>query len=100
MATSERFDELLETRDKDLEPIADLWSWSLNYGPGKGPATAFLDLIGYSAEEFGEALYPWSDPQLGYLELGKLAAALDTYSNHPTVVRAFVEELLDAEHER
>jgi hypothetical protein len=91
--------ELLETRDPELEPIADLYSWSTNYNAGEGPFSLFLDLIGWSEENIGEPLYSLENApsRLGYLELGKLAAALDSYSDHPSAVSEYVEQLMAAE---
>jgi len=82
-----------------VSDVADLWHWSTNYGAGEGPITLFLDLIGYSDEEFGQPVYAptvrlmsnaatgplardmssW-DASLGYLELDKLADALKQYT--------------------
>jgi hypothetical protein len=78
--------------------VADLWNWSTNYDAGKGPASLFLDLIGYSADEFGENLYVLGNASgLGYVELGKLAAALTEYADRPGDVREYVEALMAAE---
>jgi hypothetical protein len=88
---------LLETEDKRFEPIARLYSWSTNYEPGKGPFTAFLDLIGWSMEEIGETLYNFKDASLGYLELSYLASALEVYSDYPSDVMEYVNELISAE---
>ena len=79
------------------ESTQDLYSWSLNYDAGKGPFTLFLDLIGVSFDEFGEALYTLTDSSLGYVELGKLAAALEEYADNPSTVSEYVAELLSAE---
>lgn len=79
--------------------ITDLWDWSQNFDAGKGPATAFLDLIGYSEEEFGHGLYDFTDSQLGYLELSKLGAALTEYAEDPSGTMWFVRRLLEAEAE-
>ena len=42
---------------KGCSAVQDLYSWSLNYNAGCGPYTLFLDLIGWSFENHGEALY-------------------------------------------
>lgn len=73
---------------------ADLWHWSTNYDAGKGPFTVFLDLIGWSEENIGEPLYDMRPASLGYLELGKLAAALEEYATRPGDVLEWVEGLL------
>ena len=71
-----------------------LWHWSTNYDAGKGPITLFLDLTGWSEENIGEPLYSLKDASLGYLELGKLADALNEYADRPTDVMEWLEGLL------
>jgi hypothetical protein len=73
---------------------ADLWHWSTNYDAGRGPFTLLLDLIGWSHDELGQPLYDMADPSLGYVELHKLAKALDEYTARPTDVRAWIDELM------
>jgi hypothetical protein len=88
--------------DEDAPPgceaVQDLYSWSLNFDPGKGPFTVFLDLIGYSQEQFGENL-AGGEYNLGYLEHEKLGDALKEYANNPSAVEDYVNELLAAESE-
>ena len=79
------------------EAVQDLYSWSLNYDPGKGPFTLFLDLIGYTQDEYGETFYDLKDPSLGYLELEKLSEALSEYVSRPYDVKEHVERLMRAE---
>lgn len=79
------------------EETADLWHWSTNCDPGKGPFTLFLDLIGWSEDEIGETLFSLSSTSLGYLELSKLADALNEYTDRPTDVRKWVDELMRIE---
>jgi hypothetical protein len=79
------------------EGVQDLYSWSLNFDAGRGPFSLFVDLIGWSDEHFGEPIYNLSDMSLGYLELGKLAAALTEYADRPQDVTAYVDALLNAE---
>ena len=80
--------------------VQDLYSWSLNYDASTGPFTLFLDLIGYSADEFGVRLYNMDKMSLGHVELSKLAAALESYSTRPYDVDAYVAALMAAEGER
>jgi hypothetical protein len=90
---------LEETAPKGCESVQDLYSWSLNYDAGKGPFTLFLDLIGYSFEEFGDTLYQLTESSLGYVELGKLALALTEYADRPSDVHTFITTLIEAEME-
>ena len=88
---------LEEDAPEGCEDVQDLYSWSLNYDAGTGPFTLFLDLIGYSFENFGEALYNLTESSLGYLECNQLARALMVYADHPHQVNAYVEALMEAE---
>ncbi len=76
-----------------VRATADLWHWSTNYDAGRGPITLMLDLIGWSEDNFGENIYNAPDGGLGYLELGKLAAALTEYADRPQDVRAWIDTL-------
>lgn len=90
--------EFTEDPPMNVWDVSDLWHWSTNYDPGKGPFTLFLDLIGYSYEEFGENLYDttgdYAASGLGYVELDKLARALSQYALNPRSTRAWIEELM------
>ncbi len=88
--------QLLEEPPKGCFNIASLWSWSSNYETQRGPATLFLDLIGWWQDEMGEALYNLNDP-LGYLELQYLRDALSDYLAEPEAVRSYIEALMAAE---
>ena len=88
---------LLDAAPQGCEPVADLYHWSLNFDCGRGPFALFLDLIGWSEEEIGQPLYTLDGAQLGYLELGKLAAALTGYADHPHEVRDYTAALMQAE---
>lgn len=97
--------------DPTVDSVADLWHWSTNYDAGCGPFALFLDIIGWSDEQLGEPLYGptaklkhgdvpnriaddnW-DQYLGYLEIGKLADALNEYAERPQDVRAWVDRLM------
>lgn len=82
------------------EGVESLYSWSSNH-EGLAPFRKFLDLIGYTEEEFGEPLGDWKEPSsaLGYREIGLLADALTEYANRPQDVEQFVKELLLVESE-
>ena len=82
------------------EAIASLYSWSSNYET-MTPFRKLLDLVGYTAEHYGESLADWSNPNeaLGYLEIGYLAEALEEWANRPLDCEAFISELLLVESE-
>jgi hypothetical protein len=94
---NDRFYSLLKTPADGCENIAHLWSWSLNYDSGKGPATLFLDLIGWSEDELGEPLYSLQGTSLGYVELSHLRDALNDYLRSPERARDFIAALMSAE---
>lgn len=88
----------LEDAPDYADGVASLYSWSTNYGSERDPFTLFLDMIGWSEDNIGEALYPpVSSSLLGYMELDKLADALKEYTNRPHDVRAYVDTLMELE---
>jgi hypothetical protein len=89
--------ELLEQDAPSCENVKELYHWSLNYDAGKGPFTLFLDMIGWSQDELGCAMYDLNDASLGYLELCKLTEALNEYTDNPTDVMVYVNQLIKAE---
>ena len=88
-----------ETPDRFASLVA-LWSWSLNFShTDKGnPFPLFLDIIGYSVDNWGETLTREVVP-LGYIESSRLADALETYSTDPHGVTAWLDGLIESERE-
>jgi hypothetical protein len=87
--------EYQEDAPMGVQDVADLWHWSTNYEPGKGPFTLFLDLIGYSEDEYGETFYTVKPSEgLGYVELDKLARALMQYALNPRSTRDWIDGLM------
>ena len=98
METQEKtLEVLLEQGESRFPEIVGLYQWSLNYEAGQGPMTLFIDLIGYSQEEHGLALYDLSKPLLGYLELDYLGDALKEYATIGSDAYDFVVSILEAE---
>jgi hypothetical protein len=89
----------LENPPEEFAAIAGLYHWSLNFDPGTGPFALFLDLIGWSEEHIGEALYPYP-PNLGYVELSKLADALNSYSARGPDAFRYTERLMELESQQ
>ena len=52
------------TEQNAIDAVDDLFSWSVNCNYPT-PATLFLDLIGYSEEQFGERLCKEKNAQHG-----------------------------------
>jgi hypothetical protein len=95
--TTTQLEELLEKGEERFPHIVGLYQWSTNYEAGKTPFTLFIDLIGYTQEQYGEALYNLDEPQLGYLELDYLGDALKEYATIGQDAYDFVVRILDAE---
>lgn len=93
------FWQLCETPPAYASSVAHLAHWSTNYEGGHTPFLLFCDLIGYSADNFGSALYSAShgDYGLGHVEAGLLAAALVEWADRPGDVVDFVSLLMSAE---
>ena len=79
-----------ETRFQDL---AELVNWSMNFDHKDSPYLAFLDLIGYSQDNYGDTMYQWDTNRMGYLELDYIADALKLYTSDPSAVLEWVTEL-------
>jgi hypothetical protein len=90
-------EQVLEKGEERFPHIVGLYQWSTNYEAGKTPFTLFIDLIGYTQEQYGEALYNLDKPQLGYLELDYLGDALKEYATIGQDAYDFVVRILDAE---
>ena len=90
---------LLET--EEFAPIAQLYSWGLNYDSHSNPFVLFLDLIGYTRDQYGETMFDLDRDSnyLGYLELDYLGDALKTYALRGGDAYRFVERLLEQEME-
>lgn len=91
--------DLYENPPKEAAETSALAEWSLNYDHKTGnPYQIFLDLIGYSDENYGVNLFGGKFSQvLGFMELDYLADALKEYANNPTAVLNFVAELQELE---
>jgi hypothetical protein len=92
--------DLLESPKPSQEHTAGLISWSMNYDLKTGtPYHIFLDLIGYSADEYGSNLFNYTNIQevLGFMELDYLGDALKEYANNPQEVLDFIEAIDEAE---
>jgi hypothetical protein len=90
------FWELIETPAANVADVTELIHWSMNYDIKTGtPYHLFLDLIGYSFENFGERLYQGeSSAVLGYLEMDKIGKALIEYSSNPQAVEDWITLLM------
>jgi hypothetical protein len=74
----------------------ELFEWSLNYDHKDRPFNLFLDLIGWSDENYGVKMHD-STLQLGYVEADYLGKALMEWANKPQQIEAWVTELMSCE---
>lgn len=89
--------EVLENASPKVQAIAELVDWSLNYDYQTGtPYWAFLDLIGYSDEEYGAKLNPESF-SLDYSSADSFAAALVVWATRPEAAYDFIREVQNAD---
>jgi hypothetical protein len=82
------------------EHTAGLISWSMNYDLKTGtPYHIFLDLIGYSANEYGLSLFDYNNVHrvLGFMELDYLGDALKEYADNPQAVLDLIGAIDEAE---
>lgn len=84
---------VLENPPQGCESVADLAIWAENEDFSRGTIwLEFLDLIGYSYLHFGNKINEY-DYQAGYLELSKLAKALEQYATRPETVKDYIMEI-------
>ena len=74
----------------------ELYEWSQNFNYPT-PFTVFMDLIGFSKEEFGGNLVSDYTEILGYWEIDYLADALKEYAKYPEEVTTAINKIIYAE---
>ena len=90
-------DNLLDNPPAGCEDVANLYVWSGNYDYKDGnPYCAFLDLIGYSMENYGEKLNP-RHYQIDHISADSFAGALKRWSERPNDVVDYIIALENGE---
>lgn len=93
---------------EQLEENAPSWAsatvalanWSRgNYEFDRSPYLLFLDLIGYSEEEYGTSFISEPSKVLGYLEVDYLADALKEYATRPHDITDIIRKHDELEQE-
>ena len=74
----------------------ELYEWSQNYNYPT-PFTVFMDLIGFSKEEFGGNLVSDYTEIVGFYEIDSLADALKEYAKYPEAVITAINKIIYAE---
>ena len=98
---NDSYRKLIDEAPERFEKIAYLWDWSLNH-EYPTPASLFLDLIGYTLDEYGELLCGNMKQTIGGLgtrEISLIGLAMDEYATRPTDATVFIEALLEAERD-
>lgn len=90
--------QIIEDAPTYCAAVAHLASWSGNYDHPT-PFALFLDIVGYSEENYGEPMFDLKqcETKLGYLEIGMLAEALTEYSENPRDVSEWIDVLMHAD---
>jgi hypothetical protein len=92
--------EYLEAETRHAESVRELANWSRNYDIITGtPFQLFLDLIGYSDENYGVNLIKKPHEVIGYLEADYLGDALKEYATNPQAVTDWIDGLMTVELE-
>lgn len=93
--------DYLERENPHAPETQALYAWGLNCERTSNPFLVFLDLIGWSMENYGDFLTMNGGitgfSSLGYLELDYLADALTEYADNPHSVREWVDGLMNTE---
>lgn len=89
--------DLIENPSEPVEYVAELVSWSMNFDYKTRPYLIFLDLIGYSMEEYGEPLTDPKNYNLGYVEHDLIGKGLIEYAQNPQMVLKYIADLQEAE---
>jgi len=88
--------EFLEQPNTHAPQTQALYEWGLNCNHNANPFLVFLDLTGWSEDNYGERMIT-NPASLGYMELDYLADALREYANNPHQVTAWVDTLMSCE---
>jgi hypothetical protein len=89
--------EVIQEAPDWAKPIAELVEWSLNYDHKTGtPYWAFLDIIGYSDEEYGEKLNA-EQFCLDYASADSFADSLKLWAIRPDDVYDFITKVQNAD---
>jgi len=92
----ETLDAVIERHEQKHPNIVALYNWSTNY-EYPSPMTYFLDLIGYSTEEFGDVQADWPKvtEKINLWELAYIADALQEYLKDAERSYEVIKDLMD-----
>ena len=96
----ETLEELENNPPKWAQATIALANWARgNYDFDRSPYLLFLDLIGYSVEEYGQPFITKHAEILGYLEMDYLADALKEYATRPQDIADIITKHSELESE-
>lgn len=90
--------QFLELPNEHARAAQDLYEWGRNCNRSGNPFLHFLDLIGWTEDNYGEGekAAP-AESSYGYVELEYLSDALTEYIAQPTRVSSWIDELMTKE---
>lgn len=95
------WDYIEQTPDK-FQALAELYAWGANFAGGStaNPFPLFLDIVGYSQDNYGSRASTWGDgvyDNLGWVEMDYLGKALCVYADRPSECDDWLTGLLALE---
>ncbi len=88
--------EFLERPNRYAPEAQACYEWGLNCNTNSNPFLFFLDLIGWSEENYGTR-FVLNPQSLGYMELDYLGDALKEYADRPREVTEWLDALMACE---
>lgn len=88
---------------EQLQPILALYRWSVGseFGTTYKPFHLFLDLAGYTLENFGELMFraeKHHQLHFGHIEMDYIADALKCWAERPTDTENYINKLIESEY--
>jgi hypothetical protein len=97
MTTTTNLWEFLE-QDTHYTATKDLFQWSLNFDHGSRPFDLFLDLIGWSQENYGTKLHTGDyESTIRHAEADYLALALREWAWNGSGLERWIDRLMACE---
>jgi hypothetical protein len=87
---TDNYDAALKIAGDDFADIVHLWHWSTNCELPT-PWAFFLDIIGYSEENYGQPIYNSTNIFGQFIDLDYVADALKLWAVRPNDVRRIID---------
>lgn len=92
IAPDDWYSDLLKSEGEKMAAILDLFQWSTNH-EHPTPWVFFLDLIGYSQDNFGATLYEGTRIYGSHIDLDYIAEAIKCWTVRPDAVHNLIHKL-------